>query len=220
MGAALVPVVIALLVLHRLTPKPRQPYMRLGQAFVAGIFAIIPALVVSLLAGDFSVADNALAEFARHFVLTGLVEETSKFTGVVLLAWPPAYTGRASAAAILGAFAGAGFAAAEILLIAESPAMLRGITAVPFHVLATSSLISFFSVHRHSPAKTLACVATIALVHALYNHAAMELLPFLAVVPTVLTMWAVALVLLLRRLDQRYLGQRTDARALPPDDAI
>ena len=207
MGAALVPVLLALFVLHRLMPKPLQPYGRLGRAFAAGTFAIVPALVVSLLVGESSVGDNVVAAFARQFVLTGLIEETSKFMGLVLLAWPPAYTGRPSAAAILGAFAGVGFAAAEILLIAESPSILRGITAVPFHALATSSLIAFFSAHRNLPQKTLACVAATALVHTLYNYAAMELPPFLAIGPALLTIWAVALIRLLRRSDVRYLGR-------------
>ncbi len=207
MGAALIPVLIVLLVIHRLMPKPRQPYYRLGQAFAAGVFAIAPALVISLLVGPARVGGGGIATYARQFVLTGLVEETSKFTGLVLLAWPPAYTGRPSAAALLGAFAGIGFAAAETVLIADSGGLLRGITAVPFHVLATSTLIAFFSSHRNSPWKTLASVVVVAFAHTLYNHAAVEWQSLLGIIPAWLIVWALTLVLVLHRLDAGYTGR-------------
>ncbi len=145
---ALIPPALVAVLYSLYGREPRQPAGVNLRAFGAGSLAVIPVvLVVLLVPGPVSVAPESASEFGRMFVLTGLMEETTKLTALAVLAWPPAWSEHPRHSAAAGAAVGFGFGTAETVLASVTGSglvILRSLLVSPFHALTTATMAVLF----------------------------------------------------------------------------
>lgn len=154
---------------------PRQPAGSVCRAFGAGLLAIIPVILISLLIPGPIVGHmpENLAEVGRMFVLTGLTEETAKLTALAIFAWPPAWSQSPRHAVTTGSAVGFGFGFAETILagaVGSGSVVLRSLLVSPFHALTTATLALLFSLRlRFGAAVLVGGLLVLAVVHTGFN---------------------------------------------------
>lgn len=194
-----------------------EPIRLVGRGLLYGFLAVIPAALIELFLGESLPAFPGLAgNFVQSFLVAGLVEESVKLLFILrLLRRRPESDERADGV-VHAVRVSLGFALVENFLYGYDNyyvLLLRSVTAVPLHAVATGLLgvwIGRAGIDARSPWKQrsflLRGLAIATLVHGLYNFVVMAGLPSaLLVIPLLWTGW--------RILDRLYrLARETDAR--------
>jgi len=146
-------------------------------AFIAGYFAVIPALFAELVISPMiSLRSSVVGALVRAFLIAGLFEEGAKLLLIRRLLPESTKNGLPEglrAALYIAAASAAGFAAFENVMFAAGDtriALIRGVTAVPLHVSATV-VMAWLLVRRYSlqPRGNLPALAAALLLHGVYN---------------------------------------------------
>ncbi|MGM0431441.1 MAG: PrsW family intramembrane metalloprotease [Spirochaetota bacterium] len=212
---AVLPALYLLVRFYRKDTYQREPGRLVIFACLTGIAVIFPvALLETVLASV--AADMSLIGYALFmgFVTAALVEETSKYLVVVLLLRPRSAFDETTDGIVYTIAASMGFALFEnIMYSAQSPvtvALLRGITAVPLHAVASGIMGYYIGAAKfETSVSSLKGLVIAVMIHGLYNFLLMtqSLLGFL-IIPLLWSSWK-HLNRLYRRaqLEDRYYGR-------------
>lgn len=155
--------------------EPQQPTGTLARSFGAGVLAIIPVVLISLMIPSpiSATTPDGVGDLGRMFVLTGLTEETTKLVVLAVFAWPPAWSQRPGHAATVGMFVGFGFGTAETVLasvIGSGSVVMRSLLVSPFHALTTATLAVLYGYRsRVGPEGILGGILFLAIIHTAFN---------------------------------------------------
>ena len=147
---ALVPALVLLNYFYKRDPRP-EPRQTVTRAFLWGIGAILPALIIELLFSSLmprNLSPIAAAAF-RAFIIAALVEESCKMGVINKFIYPRPEFDEVNDGIIYTMAAGLGFAFFENILYSMNSAnpwtllLMRGISSVPLHGLA-SGLLGYY----------------------------------------------------------------------------
>lgn len=147
---ALIPALILLGYFYRRDPRP-EPRRTLARAFLWGIGATVPALLIELLFSSLSPSGlhPLLSAALRAFLIAALVEEGCKMAMINKFIYPLPEFDEINDGVIYTMAAGLGFAFFENILYSMNSShpwsllIMRGVTAVPLHGL-TSGLMGYY----------------------------------------------------------------------------
>lgn len=132
----------------------KEPRHLLVKAFILGVIAVIPVLLVEMRLNLFDMeADRSLiAAGYTAFIVAGLVEEGFKFLVFYMLIWRNHEFDEMYDGIVYSVFVSLGFATVEnigyVLSTGFSVALLRSITAVPAHALFGVSMGYYLGIAR------------------------------------------------------------------------
>ncbi|WP_455383343.1 PrsW family intramembrane metalloprotease [Salinispira pacifica] len=210
-----IPTVLILFFFLRRDERKKESPVYIWRAFVLGFAALIPAALVELL---LTVAPMQLQGLFRKlfeaYVVSGFVEEGTKLLVVLLFVYRQPYFDEESDGIIYAVTASMGLAFFENILYSFGPVqdlIMRGITAVPLHAIATGTMGYFIGKSRFGDRSYL----SIGLFAAVAIHGTYNLLLFLG---GWLTLLVIPLLLgagtLLLRLYRRAIQDDIDAERL------
>lgn len=138
LALALAPVAAVILYVYYRDTHEKESVQTLLFAFFLGIVSVIPAIIGSLMGGQFfHISENPIMTAIYAFVVVALSEELAKYVFLRYVLFPKRYFNEPYDGIIYGVMIGMGFAALEnILYVADGGmgvAMLRMFTAVPAH---------------------------------------------------------------------------------------
>ncbi len=140
--AALIPPLILLYVIYRMDKLEREPVKLLLSLFLRGAVAMVPILILELIAdrliGVFAWS-QLLYIFFAYFVIPGFIEEGVKYMAVLSRAWKDPNFNYTFDAVVYAVFASLGFAAVEnvmyVVTTGFSTAVVRAIFSIPGHAM-------------------------------------------------------------------------------------
>ncbi|MFW5849346.1 MAG: PrsW family intramembrane metalloprotease [Spirochaetota bacterium] len=171
---ALAPSLVLLWWAYRRDTHKKESARLLAYAFLLGLFAIVPSILVGLLADPFRRFFDGFAEtLYRAFVVAALVEEGVKYVLLAGFVRRHPHFDEHTDGLVYGMAASLGFAFFEnALYVGGSPIVLlvRGLTAVPLHA-GCGALVGYFVGRAHfQPRRPAAAGLPIAIaVHGLYD---------------------------------------------------
>ena len=118
-GAALVPPLVLIWVVYRLDKLEREPAGLLWSLFFRGVLAMVPILVLELLADqfiDFFPWRPLVYLFLAYFVIPGFIEEGIKYRVLVRRVWDEPQFNYLFDGVVYAVFVSLGFAAVENVL--------------------------------------------------------------------------------------------------------
>ncbi len=138
---AVIPAVILLVYFYRKDKQKKEPVSMILKVFSFGFLSVLPAIAVEMLIMQF-VPDrfSVFSIFIRAFIVAGLVEEGIKLKTVLLVAYPNKNFDEVTDGIVYTITASLGFALFENIFYSFGPVstiILRGVTAVPLHAIAS-----------------------------------------------------------------------------------
>lgn len=141
-AAALVPPLVLIWVVYRLDKLEREPAGLLWSLFFRGVLAMVPILVLELLADqfiDFFAWRPLVYLFLAYFVIPGFIEEGIKYRVLVRRVWKEPQFNYLFDGVVYAVFVSLGFAAVEnvlyVLTSGFSTAVVRAIFSIPGHAM-------------------------------------------------------------------------------------
>ena len=172
---AIVPTVALLLFFYTKDKQKREPPILIFVTFVLGFVAVIPTAVIEvvleLLGATFAAPVLTLV---RAFIVAGLAEEGMKLAVVRLFVFPRKDFDEVVDGIVYTIAASLGFAFFETILYSFGPPVvivIRGLTAVPLHVIASGILGYHIGLARFGKAGAIGrgLVAAV-LIHGTYDY--------------------------------------------------
>ena len=140
--AALAPPLILLGIIYRLDQIEREPPGLLWSLFLRGVLAMVPILVLEMLADqfiDFFYWRPMVYLFLAYFVVPGFIEEGIKYRVLRRRTWNEPNFNYRFDGVVYGVFVSLGFAAVEnvmyVLTSGFSTAVVRAIFSIPGHAM-------------------------------------------------------------------------------------
>lgn len=140
--AALAPSLILLGIIYRLDQIEREPPGLLWSLFLRGVLAMVPILVLEMLADqfiDFFYWRPMVYLFLAYFVVPGFIEEGIKYRVLRRRTWNEPNFNYRFDGVVYGVFVSLGFAAVEnvmyVLTSGFSTAVVRAIFSIPGHAM-------------------------------------------------------------------------------------
>lgn len=142
LAAALLPPALVLLVIYRMDRMEREPVSLLLNLFFRGVIAMVPILVLELLADqfiDFFAWSRLAYLFLAYFVVPGFIEEGIKYRVLIRRCWREPNFNYRFDAVVYAVFVSLGFAAVEnvmyVLTNGFSTAVARALFSIPGHAM-------------------------------------------------------------------------------------
>ena len=140
--AALAPPLILMGIIYRLDQIEREPPGLLWSLFLRGVLAMVPILVLEMLADqfiDFFYWRPMVYLFLAYFVVPGFIEEGIKYRVLRRRTWNEPNFNYRFDGVVYGVFVSLGFAAVEnvmyVLTYGFSTAVVRAIFSIPGHAM-------------------------------------------------------------------------------------
>lgn len=145
---AAVPAFVLLIYFYRRDKQKKEPFSLIWKTFAFGFLAVIPAgLIEFFVDAFFSVFTGGLMQsFFKAFVVAAFVEESLKLAVVFIFVYRRTEFDEVTDGIVYTITASLGFAFLENLLYSFGPPyvlIIRGITAVPLHAIA-SGLMGYY----------------------------------------------------------------------------
>ena len=141
-GAALLPPLVLILVVYRLDKQEREPAPLLWGLFFRGVLAMVPILVLELVATqfvEFFYWRPIVYLFLSYFVIPGFIEEGIKYRVLRRRVWNDPNFNYLFDGVVYAVFVSLGFAAVEnildVLTSGFSTAVVRAIFSIPGHAM-------------------------------------------------------------------------------------
>ncbi|MDY3014303.1 MAG: PrsW family intramembrane metalloprotease [Evtepia sp.] len=141
-AAALLPPLLLLGVVYRMDKLDREPAGLLMSLFFRGVLAMVPILVLELMADqfiDFFPWRPMVYLFLAYFVVPGFIEEGVKYRVLIRRTWQEPNFNFRFDAVVYAVFVSLGFAAVEnilyVLTNGFSTAVVRAIFSIPGHAM-------------------------------------------------------------------------------------
>lgn len=171
---AIVPAFLLVLYFYRKDNQQKEPVKLIWKVFALGFLSVIPAVVIELMLDPFAAMSNPLQSiFARAFIVAALVEEGLKLAVIRLFVYKRTEFDEITDGIVYAVTASMGFACFENLLYSTgglSTVLLRAVTAVPLHALATGIMGYYIGLAKFGEPKGLVKgLAAAVLIHGLYD---------------------------------------------------
>jgi len=168
------PALLLLLYFYRRDKNKKEPPKLVWKAFLFGLIAVIPAIIVELIGAVFIPEDGGLGAIAADaFIVTALVEEVMKFLAIRLIVWKWKEFDEVMDGIVYTVAASLGFAMLENLLYSFGPTsvvLIRGFTAVPLHAISAGLMGYYLGLAKVRGKKTVFLGILFAvLLHGLYD---------------------------------------------------
>lgn len=138
---AVVPSLILLIYFYNKDKQKKEPVSMILKVFSLGFLSVLPAIIIEMLILQFVPERFSVINIIiKSFIVAGLVEESIKLKTVLLVAYPDKNFEKLSDGIIYTITASLGFALFENIFYSFGPAstlILRGVTAVPLHAIAS-----------------------------------------------------------------------------------
>lgn len=192
---AAVPSLLLLLYFYKKDKVKPEPPKLIWKTFGFGLVSVIPAVAIELLAERLFIGTSGLfAMFIEAFIIAALVEELVKFGTVKLYVFKKPEFDEVTDGIVYTVAASLGFAMLENLMYSFGPTMvllIRGVTAVPLHAIASGIMGYFIGLSKMIPGRGRSAVPGIVLavlIHGFYNfflfigsYAAILVIPLLVI---------------------------------------
>lgn len=138
---AVVPALILLIYFYNKDKQKKEPVSMILKVFSLGFLSVLPAIIIEMLILQF-VPDrfSVINIIIKSFIVAGLVEEGIKLKTVLLVAYPNKNFDELTDGIVYTITASLGFALFENIFYSFGPSstlILRGVTAVPLHAIAS-----------------------------------------------------------------------------------
>jgi len=138
---AVIPALLLLLFFYNKDKQKKEPVSLILKVFIFGFISVLPAILIEMLLAYFIPDRSQLFNIIfRAFIIAALVEEGIKLKTVMLFAFPNNNFDEAADGIVYTITASLGFAVFENIFYSFGPIstlLLRGITAVPLHAIAS-----------------------------------------------------------------------------------
>ena len=159
---AITPSIALLLVVYLTDRYDREPLQLLIKVFFYGILISIPVIIIETILSIFNVFHGLLNAFYTAFIVAGLTEELFKRLVVLKTAYHhPAFNEKLDGI-VYAVFASLGFATLENIIYVvfryahiDTTWIMRGILAVPAHMLFAVTMGYFLSLAKYAPDERL-----------------------------------------------------------------
>ncbi len=147
-----IPTVLILFFFLRRDRRKKESPVYIWRAFVLGFLALVPAAIVEFVLTLLPVEIHGIIrKLSEAYVVSGFVEEGTKLLVVLLFIYREPYFDEESDGIIYAVTASMGLAFFENILYSFGPIqelLLRGITAVPLHAIASGTMGYFIGKSR------------------------------------------------------------------------
>lgn len=192
---AIIPALGLILYFYRRDSQKKEPVNLIWKVFVIGFFSVFPTILIEIFLDGFAVFGGTIQNlFARAFIVAALVEEGIKLAVVRLYIYNRREFDEISDGVIYTITASMGFACFENILYSTggmSTVLLRAVTAVPLHAIASGIMGYYIGYSKFGDENTIIKGFLIAiLIHGLYDFLLFSgtALGFL-VIPLLITGW-------------------------------
>ncbi|MDC7127110.1 MAG: PrsW family glutamic-type intramembrane protease [Spirochaetales bacterium] len=138
---AIIPALFLVIFFYKQDKRKKEPPILIWKTFIIGFFAVIPAALIEGFLKPFSLLSGYYQNlFVKAFIVAALVEEGLKFAVVKLYIYPQKDFDEITDGIIYAITASLGFACFENILYSTGgigTVLLRGVTAVPLHAIAS-----------------------------------------------------------------------------------
>jgi protease PrsW len=169
-----IPTVLILFYFLRRDNRKKESPVYIWRAFVLGFLALIPAAVIELFLNLTTFRLHGITQkLFEAYVVSGFVEEGTKLLVVMLFIFRQPYFDEESDGIIYAVTASMGLAFFENILYSFRPIqdlIMRGLTAVPLHAIASGTMGYFIGVSKFGDRSRLAIGLLAAVgIHGTYN---------------------------------------------------
>ncbi len=212
---AIIPAFLLVLYFYKRDRQQKEPVRLIWKVFILGFLSVIPAVVIELLLEPFAAMSNPLqSAFARAFIVAALVEEGLKLTVIKLYVYKKPEFDEITDGIVYAVTASMGFACFENLLYSTgglSTVLLRAVTAVPLHALASGIMGYYIGLAKFGESKGLVKgLAAAVLIHGLYDFLLFtDMAIGFLVIPLLIISW----IILKRLLDKALYLDRASGRS-------
>ncbi len=138
---AVIPALILLIYFYHKDKQKKEPVTLVLKVFIFGFISVIPAIIIEMLLSYFIPERHQLFNIIfRAFIIAALVEEGIKLKTVMLFAFPNNNFDEIADGIVYTITASLGFAVFENIFYSFGPVstlIIRGMTAVPLHAIAS-----------------------------------------------------------------------------------
>ena len=171
---AVIPALILVFYFYRRDSQRREPVVLIWKVFVLGFFSVFPAVIIEMLLAPLTSYSGTLQGlFAKAFIVAALVEEGIKLAVVRLYIYNKPDFDEITDGIIYTITASMGFACFENILYSTGglvTVLLRAVTAVPLHAIASGIMGYYIGYSKFSGTNALVKGLLIAvIIHGLYN---------------------------------------------------
>ncbi|RKX76356.1 MAG: protease PrsW [Spirochaetes bacterium] len=171
---AALPSLLLLLYFYKKDKQRRESLYLIWKTFAFGVLAVLPVAGIEFfLSRGLFFFRGILLIAMRAFIIAGFVEELSKFLVVRLFLYPRKEFDEIADGIVYTITASLGFAFMENLMYSFGPVLLlliRGITAVPLHAIASGIMGYYIGASRFRPRpQFLKGLLYATAIHGLYN---------------------------------------------------
>ena len=212
---AVVPALLLVFYFYRRDSQKREPVLFIWKIFIIGFFSVFPAVVIELVLEQFAGFGNSIQIiFARAFIVAALVEEGIKLAVVRLFVFNRNEFDEITDGVIYTITASMGFACFENILYSTggmSTVLLRAVTAVPLHAIASGIMGYYIGYSKFGESNTIIKGFIIAIIiHGLYDFLLFTgtVLGFL-IIPLLITGW----IILRRLMNKALMLDRMEGRS-------
>ena len=172
---ALVPSLLLLLYFYRRDRQKREPISLVWKIFAIGCLSVVPAGIIELVLDAFSgYFAGPLLIFIRAFIIAALVEESLKLSVVHFFVYNRKEFDEVVDGIVYTISASLGFAFFENMLYSFGPPatlVIRGITAVPLHAIASGIMGYYIGISKMGGVSMIGKGLFYAvLIHGLYDY--------------------------------------------------
>jgi RsiW-degrading membrane proteinase PrsW (M82 family) len=194
---AAVPSVLLLIYFYRRDKQKKEPITLIWRIFALGCLAVLPAALIELALEAFSARlSGFLLIFVRAFVVAALVEESLKLGVVRFFVFKRKEFDEVTDGIVYTITASLGFALLENLLYSFGPPgvlIIRGISAVPLHAIASGIMGYYIGLSRFSEHSYIGLGLFFAvMIHGLYDFCLFYgMLTSWVVIPLLIICWRI-----------------------------
>ncbi len=138
---AVIPALILLIFFYNKDNQKKEPVSLVLKIFIIGFISVLPAILIEILISQFLPQRSQLPGILlKAFIVAALVEESIKLKTVMLFAFPNKNFDEVTDGIVYTITASLGFAVFENIFYSFGPVstlILRGVTAIPLHAIAS-----------------------------------------------------------------------------------
>ncbi len=171
---AVIPALLLVFYFYRRDNQKKEPVGLVWKVFVIGFFSVFPAVIIEMFLTPLTFFSGTLQSlFAKAFIVAALVEEGIKLAVVKLYVYNKSDFDEITDGITYTITASMGFACFENILYSTggtSTVLLRAVTAVPLHAIASGIMGYYISYAKFSGTNTIikGLLAAV-LIHGLYD---------------------------------------------------
>ena len=176
---AALPAVYLLVRFYKSDRQKQEPKSLILKTFIIGFFSVIPAAALEIFISVFAPQSGTrLFRLFEAFIVAGCVEEGIKLLTVRLSVWHNRNFDEVMDGIVYTVTASLGFAFFENIFYSSGPLsvlLLRGVTAVPLHAIASGTMGFYLGLHKvRGQNNLLYGYLSAVLIHGLYDFLLFE----------------------------------------------